>query len=129
MRIAVTGPAGRLGRAVVRAASPDTALEVIPWGRPDYDLDDAASAGRLFARDHPDVVIHTAAWTDVDGCAREPAVAMRRNADAVGEIASACARTSARFVLVSTNEIFDGRRRDGRGYALDDEPLPPNPYG
>ena len=36
-------------------------------------------------------VVHTAAWTDVDGNAREPGVAMRRNGTAVGELATACA--------------------------------------
>ena len=47
--------------------------------------------GALLDRERPEVVIHTAAWTDVDGCAREPELAMRRNGTAVGEIARACA--------------------------------------
>ena len=80
-------------------------------------------------RDRPDVVLHTAAWTDVDGCAGDPALALRRNGAAVGDLAEACVRTGADLVYVSTNEVFDGRRTDGRGYGPGDEPRPINPYG
>ena len=74
-------------------------------------------------------MIHAAAWTDVDGCAREPELAMRRNAIAVAELAEACVRSGADLVLVSTNEVFDGRRTDGQGYGPNDRPRPANPYG
>ena len=74
-------------------------------------------------------MIHTAAWTDVDGCARDPELAMRRNGTAVGELATACARRGIDLVFISTNEVFDGRRTDGVGYAPDDERNPINPYG
>jgi dTDP-4-dehydrorhamnose reductase len=74
-------------------------------------------------------VVHAAAWTDVDGCAREPERAMRRNALATAELADACATAGVDLVVVSTNEVFDGRRLDGLGYASDDRPAPANPYG
>src|SRR3990172_1072545 len=92
------------------AASP--APEAIPWSRPDYDLDD-----------------HAAAWTDVDGCAGDPILAQRRNGDAAGEMARACVTHGVHLVLVSTNEVFDGRRTDGEGYDRFDDPNPINPYG
>jgi dTDP-4-dehydrorhamnose reductase len=129
-RVAVTGANGRLGRAaiiaVTAALGPDVA---IGWSRPDLDLDDPVGLEALVARDAPDAVIHAAAWTDVDGCAREPAVALRRNGDATAALARACARHGVRLVAVSTNEVFDGLRTDGRGYAPDDAPAPGNPYG
>jgi dTDP-4-dehydrorhamnose reductase len=127
-RVAVTGPGGRLGRALVEALRAD-GREVLPWGRPDYDLDDPVAAERLVARDRPDLVIHAAAWTDVDGCARDPGLARRRNATATGELAAACASAGAGLAVVSTNEVFDGDRTDGRGYGEDDRPNPINPYG
>ena len=99
------------------------------WRRPDYDLDDPGAAARVVRRDRPSLVIHTAAWTDVDGCARDPAQAMRRNGTATGELAVACAAAGSRLVLVSTNEVFDGSRTDGRGYAETDPTGPINPYG
>jgi dTDP-4-dehydrorhamnose reductase len=54
---------------------------------------------------------------------------MRRNALAVAELADVCVRSGTDLVLVSTNEVFDGRRTDGRGYTPEDGPRPGNPYG
>jgi dTDP-4-dehydrorhamnose reductase len=132
MRVAVTGAGGRLGRALIAALqdAPFTGpLGPLAWSRPTYDIDDPEAAARCIRQTAPEVVVHAAAWTDVDGCAREPERAMRRNALAVAELAEACLRTGADLVLVSTNEVFDGRRTDGRGYAPDDRPRPGNSYG
>ncbi len=132
MRVAVTGAGGRLGRALVAALeeAPFTGpAGPLAWSRPDYDLDDPAAAARCLDRDAPEVVVHAAAWTDVDGCAREPGRAMRRNALAVAELAAGCAERRIDLVLVSTNEVFDGRRTDGVGYGPTDRPAPGNPYG
>jgi dTDP-4-dehydrorhamnose reductase len=132
VRVVVTGAGGRLGSALMDALgdAPFTgASGPVAWRRPDYDLDDPGAAARLVARDQPEVVVHAAAWTDVDGCAREPGLADRRNAVAVDELARACAEAGVDLVIVSTNEVFDGERTDGRGYAPDDPTSPPNPYG
>ncbi len=131
MRVAVSGAGGRLGRALVEAledapfAGP---FGPIRWRRPDYDLDDPGAAGRVVARDRPDVVVHAAAWSDVDACALDPDRAMRRNAAAVGEMAAACAGAGADLVLVSTNEVFDGERDAAVGYGPGDATGPLNPY-
>ena len=134
MRVAVTGANGRLGRALIAALeeAPFTGpMGPIAWARPEVDLDtvDEPAIQRLLVRDRPEVVIHAAAWTDVDGCAREPALAMRRNGDATGAIARACAARGVELVAVSTNEVFDGTRTDGHGYAPHEERSPANPYG
>jgi dTDP-4-dehydrorhamnose reductase len=132
VRVAVTGANGRLGRALV------TALGDAPftgpggptaWIRADFDLDAPEAIGDMLDRDRPEVVVHAAAWTDVDGCAREPDLAIRRNAVATGVLATACAERGLDLVFVSTNEVFDGARTDGRAYAAGDEPSPANPYG
>ncbi len=124
----VTGARGRLGRALM-AHLVSAGAPVVAWDRPAYDLDSADAAAALVARDRPKIVIHCAAWTDVDGCARDPETAMRRNARAVRELAEATAAAGARLVLVSTNEVFDGSRTDGRPYREDDPVEPPNAYG
>jgi dTDP-4-dehydrorhamnose reductase len=128
-RIAVTGAGGRLGRALLAAATPDPPLDAIGWSRPELDLDAPDTVVGLLDRDHPDLVIHAAAWTDVDGCARDPDLAMARNGVAAGVLARHCAVRGVRFVLVSTNEVFDGERTDGLGYREDDPVAPRNPYG
>jgi dTDP-4-dehydrorhamnose reductase len=122
--IAITGAGGRLGGALLEAT--DGALA---WRRPDVDLDDPACWPRLLERDHPGLVIHAAAMTDVDACARRPELAKRRNGDAAAALASACRERGVGLVLISTNEVFSGERTDGLGYREEDEPSPPNPYG
>lgn len=128
MRVAVTGPGGRLGTALVHELR-TRGVQPILWGRPHYDLDVPGRARQLTSEDRPDLVIHCAAWVDVDGCAREPALARRRNADAVGELAGTLAARDIDLVLVSTNEVFSGQRTDGVGYTEADEPHPVNVYG
>jgi dTDP-4-dehydrorhamnose reductase len=128
MRIAVTGATGRLGSAVLDAVTVGSDAG-IAWGRGDFDLDDPASLVPSLDRDRPDVVVHCAAWTDVDGCAREPALAERRNGTATGALAEACAQRAIGLVVVSTNEVFDGRRTDGIAYLPSDPTTPSNAYG
>jgi dTDP-4-dehydrorhamnose reductase len=132
MRVAVTGAHGRLGTALIEA------LEEAPfsgpggpigWSRPEFDLDAPDGAIALLRRDRPEIVIHAAAWTDVDGCARDPVTAHHRNAEATGVLAQYCFAEGVDLIVISTNEIFDGRRTDGRGYAVSDEPNPINAYG
>lgn len=127
-RVAITGTRGRLGQALWSqfAGSGD---EVLAWSRPDYNLDDAKAAEKLIARDYPDLIVHAAAWVDVDGCANDPILALRRNATAVEELTRAAAARSVDVVLISTNEVFDGKRTDGLGYTETDEPTPVNAYG
>jgi dTDP-4-dehydrorhamnose reductase len=132
MRVAVTGSTGRLGRALVHALedAPFTGPRgPLAWTRADLDLDAPAGVTAALDRDKPEVVVHAAAWTDVDACARDPELALARNGTATGVLAAACAARGVELVVVSTNEVFDGRRTDGYGYAADDDPSPANPYG
>jgi dTDP-4-dehydrorhamnose reductase len=134
MRVAVTGAGGRLGRALIEALeeAPFTGpMGPIAWRRPAFDLDAITEDGvdRLLQRDRPEVVVHAAAWTDVDGCATDPALATRRNGEAAGILARPCESSGIDLILVSTNEVFDGLRKDGIGYAPEDDVRPANPYG
>jgi dTDP-4-dehydrorhamnose reductase len=132
MRVAVTGAGGRLGRALMTALAdaPFTGLGgPIAWTRSDFDLDAPNAIHALLDRDRPEAVVNAAAWTDVDGCARDPKLAQARNSDAVHVLAEAAAARDVDLVQVSTNEVFDGYRIDGRGYTPADRTSPINPYG
>jgi dTDP-4-dehydrorhamnose reductase len=132
MRVAVTGAGGRLGSALVAALAdaPFTGpAGPIAWRRDAFDLDAPDAVGALLDRDRPEIVVHAAAWTDVDGCALDPELALRRNAVATGILAAACSSRGTDLLVVSTNEVFDGSRTDGYGYLPSDPPAPGNPYG
>jgi len=132
VRVAVSGAGGRLGRALARALeeAPFTGPGgPIAWTRAEFDLDAPASVGERLERDRVEVVVHAAAWTDVDACAREPDLALARNGEATGVLARACAARGIDLIVTSTNEVFDGRRTDGVGYGPGDVPAPANPYG
>lgn len=129
MRLAVTGATGRLGGAVRSTAAKRAGWAVVPWGRAELDLDSPGDLDQLISRDGPDVVVHCAAWTDVDGCARDPELAEQRNGRATAVLAEACARHDVGLVAVSTNEVFDGRRTDRRPYRTTDATSPANAYG
>ena len=58
--VAVTGARGRLGRALLELLTAQ-GRDVVAWIRPEYNLEDAASAERLMARDRPALVFHAAA--------------------------------------------------------------------
>lgn len=132
MRVAVSGAAGRLGGALVRALgdAPFTGPGgPIAWTHADFDLDAPAAIAERLDRDRVEVVVHAAAWTDVDACARDPELALARNGVATAVLARACATRGLDLVVISTNEVFDGGRTDGIGYGPGDPPSPANPYG
>lgn len=128
MRLAITGATGRLGTAISDRCAARNWIAA-PWTRADFDLDAPGDVEALLRRDRPNVVIHCAAWTDVDGCAREPERAEQRNGHATAAIAAACAGAGIGLVAVSTNEVFDGRRTDGVPYGTGDPTAPANAYG
>ena len=123
MRIFITGCKGQLGR-VLYAALAEHALAGCDL--PELDITDRESIGAAISAFAPDVVIHTAAWTDVDGCARDPERAYRVNALGTQNVVLACAACDAAMVHISTNEVFDGRATEP--YREWDPPHPINPY-
>jgi dTDP-4-dehydrorhamnose reductase len=124
-RVAITGAAGQLGRQLV-AAFAGAGDEVLALSRPAFDLADPATVAAI-ADWRPDVVVNSAAWTDVDGCARDPARANAMNGEAAGAVARAAAGAGALAVQISSNEVFAGDR--DRPYREDDATGPINAYG
>lgn len=125
MRVAITGAGGQLGRQLVRTFE-GSGYEVRALSHADLDITDGSAFDAL-ASWAPQIVFNSAAWTDVDGCARDPDRAMQVNGAAAGAVASFAASCGALVVQVSTNEVFDGTL--DRAYREDDEPAPINAYG
>ncbi len=123
MRVFVTGCKGQLGRALYQTLTDHT---VAGCDLPETDVTDRPAITAAVADFAPHVVIHTAAWTDVDGCARNPEKAYQVNALGTQNVALACASSDAAMVAISTNEVFDGQEREP--YREWDPPHPINPY-
>jgi dTDP-4-dehydrorhamnose reductase len=123
MRIFITGCKGQLGRTLYTVLAKH---QLEGCDLPELDITDREAIGAAIARFAPDVVIHTAVWADVDGCAREPEKAYRVNALGTQNVALACAAGDAALVYVSTNEVFDGTATEP--YREWDATNPINPY-
>jgi dTDP-4-dehydrorhamnose reductase len=74
----------------------------------------------------PEVVIHCAAMTDTNRCEREPSLARQVNGIGAENVAKACRAAGARMVLISTNEVFAGAKREP--YAETEAAGPLNAY-
>jgi dTDP-4-dehydrorhamnose reductase len=114
-RLLVTGAGGQLGHALVEEFASD---EVIALGHGDWDV--AMPPPRL---PRLELVLHAAAWTDVDGAEADPQRAAAVNVGGVGNAAS----LGAPLVTFSTDYVFDGRKREP--YVESDGPNPLSAYG
>jgi dTDP-4-dehydrorhamnose reductase len=115
-RVLITGAGGQLGHALAEAFADE---EVVAFGRAEWDVTGPPPAG-LGAFD---LVVHAAAWTDVDGAESDPQGAAAVN---VGGTAHA-AELGAPLVYVSTDYVFDGAKRTP--YVESDAPRPLSAYG
>jgi dTDP-4-dehydrorhamnose reductase len=123
MRILITGADGQLGWELQRVL-PGHELVLGIW--PGFDLLRPESEAFIFEA-RPDAVIHTAAYTDVDGAEREPGQAMAVNAEGTERVARTAGRIGARLICLSTDYVFDGKK--GTPYLETDETNPLNAYG
>lgn len=122
----VTGGGGQLAADLVERFAARDWQTVAPT-RAELDVTDAAAVEQLVADHRPDVIVNTAAWTDVDGCERDPARAWAVNGGAVATIAEAASRRGSRLVQISTDYVFDGLSVES--YAEDAPTGPINVYG
>ena len=117
-RVLITGAGGQLGHALRQAFATD---DVLALTHADWDVAQPPSAE--LAQRELDLVLHTAAWTDVDGAEADPQSAAAVN---IGGAAHA-ATLRAPLVTYSTDYVFDGRKRSP--YVESDAPNPASAYG
>ncbi|NLC58275.1 MAG: dTDP-4-dehydrorhamnose reductase [Armatimonadetes bacterium] len=129
MRIVVTGAAGMLGRDLVAILSEQHAVVPTDLAGAAHSLDitDAVAVRAFLEAERPDAVVHCAAYTDVDGCERDPDQAYRVNALGTAAVAGACHHVGAALVYLSTDFVFDGEKTTP--YTEFDDPRPLGVYG
>jgi len=134
-RILVTGASGFLGRYVALQLKAQYRVYALYHHHPmaiegcalaPLDIADAEAVDAIFQEFHPDVIVHTAALSDVDQCERQPDEAHRVNVNGTEYLAAATARASARFIYISTDQIYDGSKGN---YDEADESGPLMVYG
>ncbi len=126
MRVLITGANGLVGSALVKHCRLQ-GDDVLAYPREALDITNQESVTRTISEQHPDIVINAAAWTDVDGCEFDHDRAFRVNAQGPQNLAAASKQTSAAFLTISTDYVFDGTK-DGF-YTQDDVPNPVSVYG
>ena len=138
MKILVTGSNGLLGQKLTELLENDKSVELIataakpsalPISQGKFsllDITDAAAVDRLVDEVRPDVIINTAAMTQVDQCEVQREACWKANVSAVENLVKAAKRNSVHLVHVSTDFIFDGTKE-----LLDENavPKPVNYYG
>jgi dTDP-4-dehydrorhamnose reductase len=136
-KILITGSNGLLGQKLIEALK--NQHEVLATSIGDciisdttgflyqsLDITDKNSISYTFENFNPDVVINTAAMTDVDGCEDKKELCDKLNIAAVAYLRDECEKYSSHFIHISTDFIFDGE--DGP-YSETDEPNPLSYYG
>ncbi|MBP7937411.1 MAG: dTDP-4-dehydrorhamnose reductase [Phycisphaerae bacterium] len=93
----------------------------------EIDITEPASVDAVMDELRPRLVINAAAYTDVDGCESNRAMAMAVNAEGPANLARACQRLGARLVHVSTDYVFDGCKDSP--YLPEDPVDPQSVYG
>ncbi len=125
MRILVTGAKGQLGSILVDLLSADhdvTGIDI-----QDFDITNVDTTRQFIEHLSPELVIHSAALTDVDYCAENPDQALWVNGYGTRNIALGCQLVDAAMLHISTNEVFDGTNTNV--YLEYDATRPINPYG
>ena len=126
-RILVIGAKGMLGRDLMEVLHSSSFNDVTGWDIDEIDIriekDTVEKIGRL----QPEIVINLAAFTNVDECESQAERAFAVNAEGMRHVATGALRSEAKVVYLSTDYVFDGKKREP--YVESDLPNPLNVYG
>lgn len=139
MRILLTGSNGLLGQKLVAALRNDRSVTLVATSRGDdrtpdplgeryrhMDTTVVAEVNAVLGAVKPEVVIHTAAMTNVDACELDPVNCRLQNVTAVEHLVRASKNIDAHFIHLSTDFIFDG---ENGPYREEDAAAPLSIYG
>ncbi|MFH1201285.1 MAG: dTDP-4-dehydrorhamnose reductase [Candidatus Omnitrophota bacterium] len=132
-KVLITGSTGMLGSDLCQESSLD--YQVFCLAKPIQetencfcaDIADRDAIRDIFRRIHPDIIIHTAAFSNVDGCELNPDLALKINAEGTGNLAHYSKEIDAVFVYIGTDYVFSGN--NNKPYKEDDDASPVNVYG
>lgn len=126
MKVFVTGASGQVGHDIC-ALLQERGVDHKGTSSQNLDIRDPEAVARELIQYAPDVVVHCAAWTQVDLAQEHTAEVMAINVQGTQHIAAICRRLGCKLVYLSTDYVFSGEK-DG-AYQTDDVPDPLNVYG
>jgi dTDP-4-dehydrorhamnose reductase len=138
MKILLTGANGLLGQKLITLLQNEKDIDLLATSRgasrflhksisyESLDIEDREQVQEVTSRFKPDVIIHTAAMTNVDTCEEDREGCWRANVTAVEYLVKAAEQNKAFFLHLSTDFIFSG---DSGPYAENAEAKPVNYYG
>lgn len=126
MKLLVTGAGGMLGQTI----SPYLAKrghDVAAFGKEDLDVTDAAMVKRVIEEVQPELIVHCAAYTQVDQAETEQEQAFAINERGTENVAVAAGKLNIPMLFVSTDYVFDGNNNEP--YKTCDATGPISVYG
>ncbi len=125
MRTLIFGATGMLGKALMRQWPADD--DVTGLGSAQADIREPAQVEHAIQQSKPDCIVLATAYTDVDGCELNPALATAVNTLGAVNVARAATAANARLLFVSTDYVFDGTKNSP--YETTDPRHPISAYG
>lgn len=125
MKILITGSNGMLGHDLIEALKDNH--ELVLTTSKTLDITDKEQVFDFISQNKPDIVINSAAYTDVDGCEQNQDLAYSVNGEGVKNLALACREADSALVHISTDYVFNGENT--RPWVEDDETGPISVYG
>lgn len=126
MKVLVTGAKGMLGQDLCPILE-DVGCFVIETDKDNLDILDNEKVYEALKEVHPDLVVHCAAYTDVDKAEEDLKTAEMINVTGTENVAEACGKLGITLVYISTDYVFDGTTDEP--YTPEDRPNPLNNYG
>ncbi|MFZ9004639.1 MAG: dTDP-4-dehydrorhamnose reductase [Robiginitalea sp.] len=126
-RVLVTGAGGQLGKSIQDLAPEYESMEFFFMEKTELDITNRDKVMEKFRQVQPDYCINCAAYTEVDQAEKTPQPAYAVNVKGVENLVHACAETGTILIHISTDYVFDGKKKEG--YLPEDKPNPINVYG
>jgi len=135
-KILITGSSGMLGVDLCQELGEDHEVYGVDVARRSYlvarkfykaDITKKREIAAVIKEVKPAIVIHAAAWTDVDGCELDEKKAYAINAEGAKNVALACKTFGAILIYISTDFVFDGKKK--KPYRENDKTGPLSVYG
>ncbi|PWW31928.1 dTDP-4-dehydrorhamnose reductase [Cytobacillus oceanisediminis] len=125
MEILITGAHGQLGTALERRLC--QTHSIVSLSKNDLDITNKEKAEKIILHFKPEIIIHAAAFTEVDQCEINIHKAFDVNGLGALNIAQAANKVKARMFYISSDYVFDGSKHSP--YNEEDTPNPQSIYG